>query len=76
VKVQPPNGPILTTQLFFPDNLQAYSQDTASLNAQDFLVPPEGIDKVTIQLTPLVANRYSGVFNFVLPTSYPTIPGS
>jgi protocatechuate 3,4-dioxygenase beta subunit len=76
VKVQPPNGPILTTQLFFPDNLQAYGQDTASLNAQDFLVPPEGIAKVTIGLGPLVANHYAGVFNFIIPTSYPTIPGS
>lgn len=76
VKVQPPNGPILTTQLFFPDTLQAYGQDTASLNAQDFLVPAEGIDKVTIALGPLVANHYAGTFDFVIPTSYPTIPGS
>jgi protocatechuate 3,4-dioxygenase beta subunit len=76
VKVQPPNGPILTTQLFFPDSLQAYGQDTASLNAQDFLVPPEGIDKVTIRLGPLVANQYAGTFDFVIATSYPSIPGS
>jgi protocatechuate 3,4-dioxygenase beta subunit len=76
VKVQPPAGPILTTQLFFPDTLQAYGQDTAMLNAQDFLVPPEGIDRVTIALSPLVANHYRGAFNFVLATSYPPLPGT
>jgi protocatechuate 3,4-dioxygenase beta subunit len=74
VKVQAPYGPILTTQLFFPDTMQAYGEDVAALNAQDFLVPPEGIDKVTIQLGPLVGNRYAGVFDFGIATEYPALP--
>lgn len=73
VKLQAPAGPLLTTQLFFPDNLQAYGQDTGALNAQDFLVPPEGIATVTIQLGPLVANHYAGRFDFVVATAYPPL---
>jgi hypothetical protein len=60
--------------LFFPDDLQAYDEDIAVLNAQDFLAPREGIDRVTIQLGPLVENHYFGAFDFVIATSYPPLP--
>jgi protocatechuate 3,4-dioxygenase beta subunit len=35
VRVQAPRGPVLTTQLFFPETLRAYGLDVGRLNAAD-----------------------------------------
>lgn len=65
VKVQAPNGPILTTQLFFPDATQAYGLDFASLNAQDMLFDPSCF--ITEQQQ--ADGSYTGTFDFVIATS-------
>jgi len=65
VKVQAPHGPILTSQLFFPDNTTAYGMNVAALNARDRLINRT----CTIQLGPLSNNHYSGTFNFVIETA-------
>ncbi|KJK50808.1 hypothetical protein UK23_09055 [Lentzea aerocolonigenes] len=62
VKVQRPNGPILTTQLFFPDNLQAYGMNVAALNRRDGFIDRD----CTVALSPLVGNRYTAKFDFVV----------
>ncbi len=64
VKVQAPNGPLLTTQLFFPDDLQAYGMDMASLNAQDMI-----IDRACNITTTQKGSDYTGTFDFVVKTA-------
>ncbi len=67
LKVQAQNGPILTTQLFFPDNTQAYGLDVGYLNATDGLINR----KCTVELGDLVDNHYPAAFDFVIRTARP-----
>lgn len=62
VKVQARGGPILTTQLFFPDNLRAYGMNVAALNRRDRYLDRE----CEVELGPLVGNRYTAKFDFVV----------
>ncbi|GAA3857635.1 hypothetical protein GCM10022243_23980 [Saccharothrix violaceirubra] len=62
VKVQAPNGPILTTQLYFPGDTKAYGMNVAQLNARDAYY----ITDTLIALGPLTSNRYAGKFDFVI----------
>ncbi len=62
VKVQASHGPILTTQLFFPDSTEAYGMNVAELNAQDGF-----IDRAcTVTLGTLADNHYPARFDFVI----------
>jgi protocatechuate 3,4-dioxygenase beta subunit len=63
VKVQAPNSTVLTSQLFFPDNTQAYGMDVAAFNRRDGLMNRA----CTITLGPLVNGKYTGTFEFVVP---------
>jgi protocatechuate 3,4-dioxygenase beta subunit len=62
VKVQAPHGPVLTSQLFFPDNTKAYGMNVARLNAGDGFINRQ----CTIHLGKLAANHYPGRFDFVI----------
>lgn len=62
VKVQARGGPILTTQLFFPDDLKAYGMNVAALNRRDAYLDRE----CEVELGPLVGNRYTAKFDFVI----------
>lgn len=62
VKVQARGGPILTTQLFFPDNLRAYGMNMPYLNRRDAYLDRE----CEVELGPLVGNRYTAKFDFVI----------
>jgi protocatechuate 3,4-dioxygenase beta subunit len=64
VKVQAPRSRMLTTQLFFPDNTQAYGVNFAALNARDGYIDRD----CTILLGQLSNNRYPGSFDFVVRT--------
>lgn len=64
VKVQAANGPILTTQLFFPDNLKAYGMNVAALNRRDRYLDRDCM----VELGPLVSGRYTAKFDFVIDT--------
>jgi protocatechuate 3,4-dioxygenase beta subunit len=65
VKVQAARSPVLTTQLFFPDQTQAYGLDFARLNARDRF-----LDRAcTVTLGALAGNRYPGTFEFVVRTA-------
>ncbi|AOP47854.1 dioxygenase [Streptomyces lydicus] len=66
-RVQVSGGPLLVTQLYFPDDTRAYGRDFAALNAADRLLNractlaltgPEGAD-----------GHYTGTFDFVLSTT-------
>jgi protocatechuate 3,4-dioxygenase beta subunit len=61
VKVQAPRGPVLTTQLFFPDDTRAYGLDFARLNARDSFIDR----RCTIALT-AITDGYTGVFDFAI----------
>ncbi|CCH28847.1 dioxygenase [Actinosynnema sp. NPDC047251] len=65
VKVQAPRGPVLTTQLYFPDNTKAYNVNFAAANRRDAYY----IRDTVIPLGPLTANRYQGKFDFVVRTA-------
>jgi protocatechuate 3,4-dioxygenase beta subunit len=65
VKVQAPRARILTTQLFFPNNTQAYGLNFARLNARDRFIRRECM----IALGTLGGNRYPGTFDFVVDTA-------
>jgi protocatechuate 3,4-dioxygenase beta subunit len=62
VKVQAPHGPVLTTQLLFPDSTKAYGMNVARLNARDGFINRQ----CTIALGKLAANHYPGRFDFVI----------
>ncbi|MFC4910119.1 dioxygenase [Actinomadura gamaensis] len=64
VKVQARGGPILTTQLFFPDDTQAYGLDFAWLNAQDQLIDPN----CSITSRRRGDGNYDASFDFVVRT--------
>ncbi|MGW0516766.1 dioxygenase family protein [Crossiella sp. NPDC003009] len=60
--VQAPGGPLLVTQLYFPDNTVAYGRDFAALNAQDALINRA----CTIMLNANGSGAYGGRFDFVV----------
>ncbi|AHH99570.1 hypothetical protein GCM10010174_18540 [Kutzneria viridogrisea] len=62
VKVQPANGRVLTSQLFFPDTTTAYGLDFAQLNARDRFLNR----KCTLALGVLSDNHYAANFDFVV----------
>jgi protocatechuate 3,4-dioxygenase beta subunit len=62
VKVQPPRGPVLTTQLFFPPQLHAYGMDVGALNDRDQFID----ERCLVRLGPLRSNQYSARFDFVV----------
>ncbi|MGP3984321.1 dioxygenase family protein [Streptomyces sp. KR80] len=64
-QVQAPGGPILVTQLYFPDDTKAYGRDFAALNARDRLLNRA----CTITLESLGTGRYAGTFDFVISTT-------
>ncbi|MFF4284405.1 dioxygenase [Streptomyces sp. NPDC001633] len=64
-QVQASGGPVLVTQLYFPDNTQAYGRDFAALNAADRLLNRA----CTIRLTGPEDDRYTGAFDFVITTT-------
>ncbi|MGW1892443.1 dioxygenase family protein [Streptomyces sp. NPDC002004] len=63
-RVQAPGGPVLITQLFFPDDTEAYGRDFAVLNARDRLLNRA----CTIALERQAAGGYAGTFHFVITT--------
>lgn len=63
-KVQASGGPVLVTQLYFPDTTQAYGRDFAALNAADKILNRA----CTIRLSALRNGRYDGTFDFVIQT--------
>ncbi len=65
VKVQAPRGPVLTSQLYFPDDTKAYGMNVGLLNRRDAYY----IRDTVIKLGPLTANRYQGTFDFVVRTA-------
>ncbi|MFF3324347.1 dioxygenase [Streptomyces sp. NPDC002889] len=64
-QVQAPGGPVLITQLYFPDDTQAYGRDFAALNAQDRLRN----SACTITLSAPKDGHYTGAFDFVIKTT-------
>lgn len=64
-QVQAPGGPVLVTQLYFPDDTQAYGRDFATLNAADRLLNRA----CTITLAGPKDGRYTGAFDFVIQTT-------
>ncbi|MGP3999465.1 dioxygenase family protein [Streptomyces sp. 8N706] len=64
-RVQVSGSPLLVTQLYFPDDTQAYGRDFAALNAQDRLFNRA----CTIGLTGPSNGSYTGTFDFVLKTT-------
>ncbi|WP_411135686.1 dioxygenase [Streptomyces sp. C10] len=64
-QLQVSGGPVLVTQLYFPDDAQAYGRDFAALNAADRLLNRA----CTIGLTGPSAGLYTGTFDFVLTTT-------
>ncbi|MFH8569969.1 dioxygenase [Streptomyces sp. NPDC017993] len=64
-RVQAPGSPVLVTQLYFPDDTEAYGRDFAALNVADRLHNRA----CTIALTARPGGAYSGTFDFVLKTT-------
>jgi protocatechuate 3,4-dioxygenase beta subunit len=64
-QVQAPGGPVLVTQLYFPDDTQAYGRDFAALNAADRLLNRA----CTITLAAPQGGGYTGAFDFVIQTT-------
>ncbi|WP_222598258.1 dioxygenase family protein [Lentzea tibetensis] len=65
VQVQAPNGPVLVTQLYFPDDTQAYGRNFAAHNAGDQFFNRACV----VTLGPKQGNRYAGRFDFVIKTT-------
>ncbi|MER6910962.1 dioxygenase [Streptomyces sp. NPDC000594] len=65
--VQTPGGPVLITQLYFPDDTRAYGRDFAALNAADTIINRA----CTIALTGPTDGVYAGAFDFVIKTTAP-----
>ncbi|MFI5685565.1 dioxygenase [Streptomyces sp. NPDC051636] len=63
-QVQAPDGPVLITQLFFPDDTEAYDRDFAALNARDRLLNRA----CTLTLEKQQSGGYVGAFDFVIAT--------
>lgn len=63
-QVQASGGPVLVTQLYFPDDTQAYGRDFAALNAADRLLNRA----CAIGLTGPKDGGYTGTFDFVITT--------
>lgn len=64
-QVQASGGPVLVTQLYFPDDTQAYGRDFAALNAADQLFNRACV----ITLTGPKDDSYTGAFDFVIQTT-------
>lgn len=64
-QAQAPGGPVLITQLYFPDDTSAYGRDFAAINAGDGLFNRA----LLITLGAPGANRYDGRFDFVIKTT-------
>ncbi len=64
-QVQAPGGPVLITQLYFPDDTQAYGRDFAALNASDGIINRA----CTITLSGPQNGAYTGAFDFVIKTT-------
>ncbi|TJZ58734.1 dioxygenase [Streptomyces piniterrae] len=64
-QVQAPGGPVLITQLYFPDDTEAYGRDFAALNAADRLLNRACV----IGLGASDNGHYTGTFDFVLKTT-------
>ncbi|MEU9111298.1 dioxygenase [Streptomyces sp. NPDC048483] len=69
-QVQASGGPVLITQLYFPDDTQAYGRDFTALNAADRLLNRA----CTIRLTGPENDRYAGTFDFVITTTVQAAP--
>ena len=67
-KAQAPGGPLLTTQLYFPDDTQAYGRDFAAINAGDGLFNRS----LVMTLGAPAGNHYDGRFDFVIKTTVDT----
>ncbi|MFF0000513.1 dioxygenase family protein [Streptomyces avermitilis] len=63
-QAQAPGGPVLITQLFFPDDTEAYDRDFAALNARDRLLNRA----CTLMLEKRQSGGYTGTFDFVITT--------
>ncbi|MGP3947933.1 dioxygenase family protein [Streptomyces sp. 7N604] len=64
-QVQVSGGPLLVTQLYFPDDTQAYGRDFAALNAGDGSFNRACV----IALTAKEGGGYTGTFDFVIKTT-------
>lgn len=64
-QVQTPRGPVLVTQLYFPDDTRAYGRDFAALNASDGILNRA----CTIALAGPTGGAYTGAFDFVIKTT-------
>jgi protocatechuate 3,4-dioxygenase beta subunit len=62
VRVQAANGPILTTELFFPATLRAYGMNVGALNRHARSYRRE----LTVRLSPRRGNSYQATFDFVI----------
>jgi len=62
VRVQAANGPILTTELFFPAALRAYGMNVRALNRHARSYRRE----LTVRLSPRRGNSYQATFDFVI----------
>jgi hypothetical protein len=62
VRVHAANGPVLTTELYFPASLRAYGMDVGRLNrrARSFK------QALTVRLGPRRGNDYRASFDFVI----------
>lgn len=65
VQAQAPGGPLFITQLYFPDDTQAYGRDFAVLNARDQLLNRACV----IALEARHDGNYDGAFDFVIKTT-------
>jgi protocatechuate 3,4-dioxygenase beta subunit len=65
VQAQAPGGPLFITQLYFPDNTQAYGRDFALLNARDQLLNRACV----VDLEARDDGDYDGTFDFVIKTT-------
>ncbi|RJQ80738.1 dioxygenase [Pseudonocardiaceae bacterium YIM PH 21723] len=61
IKVQRPNAQVLTSQLFFPDDTEAYGKNFAQMNSRDGFIDR----RCTIALGPKADNHYDGTFDLV-----------
>ncbi|WP_307828169.1 hypothetical protein, partial [Streptomyces clavuligerus] len=67
VRVQTPGGPLLITQIYFPDTTRAYGRDFAALNAADQFFNRSCL----IALAGPTGGAYTGAFDFVVKTTAP-----
>ncbi|RJQ69465.1 dioxygenase [Pseudonocardiaceae bacterium YIM PH 21723] len=61
IKVQRPTAQVLTTQLFFPDDTEAYGLNFAEMNRRDRIFERRNV----MPLSPKVDNHYDAAFDLV-----------